>query len=136
MHVKKLRLLATALCLVVLFLSATCWATPLYVPAEPVATPDGVVTIPPLPEGCRLINVVVYNDDVGATPRNLGPACRFQLRPGEGFNFLWQGPDGRTWYQMITPASDSRSRGFLRVDCSCPTGCKFIFIPPATCGGL
>lgn len=61
--------------------------------------------IPSLPNGAKLLNVQLYNDSTGARPKNLGPVNRFPLKPGEGFNFTWEGGREGVVWQLITPRS-------------------------------
>ena len=84
-------------------------ADPAYVPVTPYMNGNTCV-IPALPAGAKLLNVQLYNDRTGMKPKNLGAVSQFALRPGEGFNFTWEGRepnDGKTgiWWQFIGPRS-------------------------------
>jgi hypothetical protein len=111
---------------VVLCTVGTGMATPKWVNAVPsYCQSNGNVTIPAMPKGTKLLNVVIY-DDVQGTIKSLGPVNHFQLKPGQGFNFTWKDKTG-VWWQMITPQSIAKG---LVIDCSNPKGCKYL-APPA-----
>ncbi len=111
------------LIMVAVAFSTTAWATPKWVEAVPsYCQSNGNVTIPPLPTGCKLLNVFIF-DDVRGTTKSFGPVRHFQLKPGQGFNFTWKDATGNIWWQMITPRSVAKG---LVIDCTDSRGCKYL----------
>jgi hypothetical protein len=107
----------------VVLMAGNAMATPKFVDVIPSCDANGNVTIPALPSGTTLLNVMIFDDAKGIPGKSLGPVQSFTLEPGQGFNFTWKDATG-TWWQMITPGT--RAPG-LTTDCSNPNGCKFLY---------
>ncbi len=120
------KIMIVFLTMVAVAFAGTALATPKWVNAAPsYCQSNGNVTIPPLPAGCKLLNVVIF-DDIRGTTKSLGPVFHFPLKLGQGFNFTWKNKKG-VWWQMITPQSIAKG---LAIDCSSRKGCKYL-APPA-----
>lgn len=105
---KNLVLIVLLVLMSVFAFASSAQAEPAYVPVTPKMVGADICEIPLLPAGAKMLNVQLYNDFTGMRPKNLGPVSRFPLKPGEGFNFTWEGKepnDGRqgTYWQLITP---------------------------------
>jgi hypothetical protein len=97
-----------------------------WVNAVPSCDSDGNVTIPVMPAGTELLNVVVYHrDGKGTRNTDLGPVHSFKLdpaNPDEGFLYTWKDKEG-TWYFLVD--SYSKFEG-LRPECSDSRGCIIV----------
>ncbi|TSD00953.1 MAG: hypothetical protein Athens071425_515 [Parcubacteria group bacterium Athens0714_25] len=100
-------------------------AAPKWVNAVPSCVGDEV-TIPPMPAGTELLNVVVYHrDGKGTRNTDLGPVHSFKLdpaNPDEGFLYTWKDKEG-TWYFLVDPYSKFEG---LRPECSDSRGCIIV----------
>lgn len=103
-------------------MSNNAQATPKYVEMSLPAVSGNNVSLGSLPAGYQIVDVVIYDDVRGIPGRSIGSKTTFELRPGEGFNFVVRHPDGQEYWQMITPRSPV-GRG-LWVDCQ-DSGCKY-----------
>jgi hypothetical protein len=124
---KKVLALVCALVLCLAF-AGVASAKALDAGVVPFADNQGNVTIPALPNG-KIVQVYVWNDNLGAAEKKLGPVSSFKLAPGDGFNFKWSGPQGEAW-QLVTRGS--QVGGSLVVDDSWKdangkVGCKYLF---------
>lgn len=130
-----------AICILALILAipTVALATPKYVECIPFADAQGNVTMPALPAGATLMDVILFDDvrgNTGPGGQSLGAVKSFELLVGQGFNFKWRDAQGNVWWQMITPQSGillaSRPGNRLSVDpwVNPKTGqveCKYIF---------
>jgi hypothetical protein len=111
---------------ILLGISAQANATAKYVEMGKVPTLSGdTVDIGNVPAGYTLTDVVVY-DDVRGIPGHTaeeGAKTTFKLEPGEGFNFVVKHPDGKEYFQMITPRAQA-GKG-IWIDCPAEVGCKY-----------
>jgi hypothetical protein len=107
----------------IMVVASAAIAAPMFVDAIPTCDANGNVTIPPLPAGTTLLNVVIFDAPKGIPGKSLGAVSSFNLKPGEGFNFTWKDSEG-TWWQMVTPETQAIG---LVTDCSHPEGCKFLY---------
>jgi len=108
----------------VVLMAGVALATPKWVNAVPSCDENGNVVIPAMPAEATLVNVFIYDDVRGTLPKTLGPVSTFELKPGQGFNFIWSDKKGDRWFQMVTPKSIAKG---LVTDYSSPKGCKYLY---------
>lgn len=92
-------------------------------PGGPTLSGD-TVDIGTVPSGYTLEEVTIY-DDVRGIPGHgakEGAKTTFELKPGEGFNYVVKHPDGEKYWQMITRKAQA-GKG-LWIDCA-EAGCKY-----------
>lgn len=120
-------ILITLLIAIAMFAIATAaFAEPKYVETTPPYMSGDTVHIGNLPSGYTLIDVEVYDDVRGIPPRSIGAKSSFDLRKGEGFNFIYRAPDGHEYYQMVTEYSETGEG--IYINCNRNGGsCKYLY---------
>lgn len=98
---KNLFLIVLAVLMSAFVFAGLAQAEAAYVPVTPKMVSADTCVIPLLPAGAKLLNVQLYNDFTGMRPKNLGPVSQFPLKPGEGFNFTWEGKEPNDGHQGI-----------------------------------
>jgi len=106
----------------IIMIAGVAYAAPKYVEVVSPVLSGNIVTLGTLPSGYVLMDVVIYDDVRGISGRSIGAQSPFELRQGEGFNFVVRHPDGGEYWQMVTPKSVAGTGLWI----SCVNGgCKY-----------
>jgi len=84
----------------------------------------GEVTIPALPAGETLMQVIVFNDHDDTPMDFRGPISKFKLEKYDSFNYIWKDSAGVSHWEMVTPYT--HPGGDLQSVCH-PKGYKYGF---------